>query len=418
MEDALAEYLLSPVLGLPYWDWTEPWDHSTPLIGDMTHHDKNNPWSFSFNSVLQKNTFREASFFNTTQYRDIVDENICKRQFLRFSTPVENLHVAIHGAVGGDMATVSYASMDPMFFLHHSQVEKVFREYYLCQEEYFSSNWIETLPKSILDQPLECFQIPNFNKNRKTFNQTISSVLQNRNTRCYEYETNKNENLKCRRDCRGKADNPARFLVFNMAHIETSGKLSLDLCLTCRPGSCGTLGTLQIDYFGFGSRMVNNTERNHPYYIDITDYLKGYKGYSNNATWLATVPIETRVLSFKEYRGEKDLPLYWINTFSYSVYQKSPETEEMVQLNWNQPYRNTIVKDEGTSVGFVDGCDILEEALEFEDEAAYEQCDQSKLKLVKLPAVPPIGDHFYYRNLTAPSCTKMDKLHVQIRTKL
>ena len=417
MEDALAEFLLSPVLGLPYWDWTEPWNHSTPLIGNMAGHEKNNSWSFGFNTLLQRNTFRQVGSINTTEFRNIVAGKMCERQFLRFSTPIENVHNAIHSAVGGDMSTIPYAAYDPLFFLHHSQMEKIFREYHLCQQGSFNSNWFETLPKDILDQPLECFQIPDLNNNHRTFNQTIRSVLQNRDNRCYDYETNENEKLKCSRDCGD--DGPSRLMVFNMEHIQTSGKLSLDIRLPCSPSS-GALGTIYIDYFGFGPKYkqpVNYEEvgsGDHPYYIDITEYLEGYGGFHNNATWLATVPIETQVTSFKDYTGENDLPLYWIDPYPYTVYQKAYDAEETVQLYWNQPHRRIIVKDVGTSIEFVEGCAVREEVWEFEDQAAYEQCDRSKLKLIKLPVLPAIGDHFYYNHLTKPRCTDMDKIHVQI----
>ena len=148
MEDLLGEYLHNSTLGLPYWDWTEPWDSHTPLIQDIAKPDASNPWS----SALRPdgaNTTRNISsaqllIDNIFEYKNSVTESLCKTDFLDFSKLIEfNPHNSIHIIISGDMGTVRNSSYDPIFYLHHNTIEKVFREYQLCQELHFASSWTE-----------------------------------------------------------------------------------------------------------------------------------------------------------------------------------------------------------------------------------------------------------------------------------
>ena len=420
MEDALAEFLLDPTLGLPYWDWTEPWDHSLPFIGDMSL-DKKNPWSFSYNSVIQRNTFRELSPFKPKEYKEIIENNICHRDFLKFVVPLDSVHVQVHFMVGGDMATVAYSAMDPTFFLHHSQIEKLFHEYMLCQEDFYGSSWINALPKEIMETPLTCFNNPAINKDPQTFNQTINKVLQQFRYKHFEYELDEKKPLQCKRNCEAKPDGPFRYLVFNMNHIQISGRLIVDICLPSLNEACYSLGPAQIDYFGIGSKTLRNPvmkDVNHAFYLDITKYLKEYSGYHNNDTWLATVPVEAHVVSFKDYLGKKDLPLQWIDIYPYSVYQAHTEAAEVVQVSWNQPHMHTMFKSLGTTMEFTYDGIIVDRVWEFENKAAFIACDESKLRELKLPIQPDLGQHFFYNKHRKHSrCTKWDKLSIHISKK-
>lgn len=42
-----------------------------------------------------------------------------------FSTALENIHNNIHVTVGGDMARVDYSAFDPIFWLHHCNVDRL-----------------------------------------------------------------------------------------------------------------------------------------------------------------------------------------------------------------------------------------------------------------------------------------------------
>ncbi|KAI6142105.1 common central domain of tyrosinase-domain-containing protein [Pisolithus tinctorius] len=54
-------------------------------------------------------------------------------------TPLEVIHGRIHGAVGGNghMSSPDYAAFDPFFFLHHSNVDRIFALWEWCYPDYW-----------------------------------------------------------------------------------------------------------------------------------------------------------------------------------------------------------------------------------------------------------------------------------------
>ncbi|MDQ6743914.1 MAG: tyrosinase family protein [Candidatus Dormibacteraeota bacterium] len=45
--------------------------------------------------------------------------------FFTFSLEVENIHDGIHGATGGTMANIAWAAYDPIFFAHHTMIDRL-----------------------------------------------------------------------------------------------------------------------------------------------------------------------------------------------------------------------------------------------------------------------------------------------------
>ena len=431
MEDLLGAHLLSPTLGLPFWDWTEAWNSSTPLIRDIATKDELNPWSYAFNPQTNRDTARYitgASDLYTTNFSAKVQNNLCETDFMKYSRNIEQIHGEIHGYTGasGDMGTIKWAGYDPIFYLHHSQVEKVFTEYQMCQEEYYSSNFTEYLysvekrGQKLIDSPLACFENPNINKNSRTARQNVENILNNRNQRCYEYE-----NITCSRKCVDTPYKPIeRYIVCNMVPVETSGKFSFDVCIPSEAcdGGCCYLTRLYISFFGFGSNVtdmkarktIQNTENYwNPYNLDITEYLEGYEGFNANLTWLATVPCQIRNLTFTDYSPEgNDLPLDVIDTNVYNLVVNHTDEGNTYLISGISGNDDTIVSEGKAKIQFVDTYGNSPISVWYKP--YNESCDSTQFIAVPNPVtVTTTGYHYFYNQPTAPTCKEKPRCTCQ-----
>ncbi|KAA3618218.1 MAG: hypothetical protein DWQ05_08480 [Calditrichaeota bacterium] len=96
---------------LPYWDWIV--DRAIPKqLG------KTSEWGVTRRS--------NPNFSGVAKTKDL--ENLLKKTtFIEFSEAVENapFHNSVHGVVGGDMVSAASPS-DPLFWLHHCFIDKLF----------------------------------------------------------------------------------------------------------------------------------------------------------------------------------------------------------------------------------------------------------------------------------------------------
>ncbi|PVD32038.1 hypothetical protein C0Q70_07464 [Pomacea canaliculata] len=122
-------------IGIPYWDWTTTF---TNLPSLLTADDSNNPFLKGHIKALNQSTSRsprpqlfndpergEESFF----YRQILLA-FEQRDYCDFEVQFEVTHNAIHSWIGGTspygMSTLEYSAYDPIFFIHHSNVDRQF----------------------------------------------------------------------------------------------------------------------------------------------------------------------------------------------------------------------------------------------------------------------------------------------------
>ena len=263
---------------------------------------------------------------------------------------------------------------------------------------------------------LDCFSDSSINNNPRTGQQTVASLLTNRKNKCYKYE-----NLQCTESCPSLNRAMSRSLVFNMKPVKTSGKFNFDICVTsdaCQDGCC-YLATKSLNYLGSGSKTPQIQKySNHPYNLDVTDLLKGYKDYIDNDTWLSTVSVQVRNQSFKDYSTEENnLPMDLIEPTPHNVVTR--DEKKTILIFWDQPQENTIISKANTNIEFfnADGrsSKVWEFASEDENNRAFRNCDLSQLKEVRTPLIRATkGFHYYYNNLTAPSCNETSKVAVYI----
>lgn len=140
-EQAMASH--GSTLGVPYWDWTQPVDHlpelvSHPLFMDPSSHKAKKNVFYSGDITFEnKVTARavdtrlfQASKGGNNFLLEGVLSALEQEDYCRFEVQFEVAHNPIHYLVGGrfthSMSSLEYTSYDPLFFLHHSNVERLF----------------------------------------------------------------------------------------------------------------------------------------------------------------------------------------------------------------------------------------------------------------------------------------------------
>ena len=117
---------------LPYWNWTRY--HDTPLndpviklFGDDFRKRRNNctitsfNWTFQDNSCLER-TFNDKSGNHVSWYKIYNLTNVSN--YTLMERYLEQIHAYMHVWVGGSMIT-HYSPRDPLFYLHHAFVDKI-----------------------------------------------------------------------------------------------------------------------------------------------------------------------------------------------------------------------------------------------------------------------------------------------------
>jgi len=383
LENALAQFLVDPNLGLPYWDWTEPSSNWIHLISNMGTLDLTNPWSFGHNPATNANTNRNPGTFNTAAYKSQMDNAKCEHDFVEFYPILENAHGSIHVTVGGSMASLAYAAFDPIFFLNHNFVEKIYEEWQLCRENANDTEWFHNVAQR--NHPLQCFDNPSINPDPETLGLTMEALLVNKDERCYVYDT-----LTC--NCGEKTgesgsspgNGPRQYLVFNKRNIGVSATLKFNICLADTekgyPTPCTTYirGDLDSSVTFFGNEKKQ--EGYELYYHDITDALEK-----------SQIPLKSNVYaeieSFKAVDGE-NLEQNQIDTVPYDVYRPTYDGPEYFIVQHGLVHNTTIEVEEGTVFVFIasDGKDLSVE--EFEE------------LLTGSEVIPTVGRHTYTYYIT------------------
>jgi tyrosinase len=152
LEQALQDRVATAAL--PWWDWTRT-RHIPAAYSPRRIEGKPNPLHSSrarvprANPPINRQTRRQpgatpwVSLPTPAEVTDILSDN----DWPSFSDRLEDLHDRVHGWVGGDMADVTTAAYDPIFFAHHCMIDRL---WYLWQVRHGNSR----IPPDLLDLSL------------------------------------------------------------------------------------------------------------------------------------------------------------------------------------------------------------------------------------------------------------------------
>lgn len=133
---------------VPYWDWTSEWSIQNGMppafteatyVDPLSHETKPNPllkWRNLLNVPSGVTNCNFSAYANTTrrpsppsvlkELKDDVDKALKDTKFSDFTKALEGVHGRLHGWVGGAMGSVPTAAFDPIFWSHHSNVDRQF----------------------------------------------------------------------------------------------------------------------------------------------------------------------------------------------------------------------------------------------------------------------------------------------------
>jgi tyrosinase len=139
----------SPAANVPWWDWTAAESHRSGIPGAYRDGGSENPLtsgpvtlSASDLRLVRQNLPGAISAGRAPRTRrdpDVADElprpqtvqrAMDSRTFVDFSRILEGIHNGVHGWVGGAMSAVPIAAYDPIFWAHHSMIDRL---WYLWQ---------------------------------------------------------------------------------------------------------------------------------------------------------------------------------------------------------------------------------------------------------------------------------------------
>ncbi|MDX1456390.1 MAG: tyrosinase family protein [Marinobacter sp.] len=166
-EQALQRF--EPEVTLPYWDWTSEKAIANGLppalddesFVDSTGQTQPNPLRQAWIEFESRWTSRGAGgrleivAFLADQVADARDVQVFYEPGSPndFSSALENPHGGIHGWIGNDMAAVSHAAFDPVFWLHHCNIDRIWAEWQYQNPD------VE-LPAELLSRNLAVFDRP------------------------------------------------------------------------------------------------------------------------------------------------------------------------------------------------------------------------------------------------------------------
>jgi tyrosinase len=146
---------ISPQTMLPWWDWTlrPPRQDGMPKV--FTDPAPNPLLRFHMRlttsqGVINRDTVRHPKPGNQLPTQADIDDCIGKPDWLDFCLALEDVHDGVHGWVGGDMGQVSLAAYDPVFWAHHTMIDRI---WWLWQIKHGNGD----IPANLLDIVLAPF---------------------------------------------------------------------------------------------------------------------------------------------------------------------------------------------------------------------------------------------------------------------
>ena len=187
---AQMEYELGEAL--PYWDWTE--DGNVPDLweGIRAPIQLGAVGSCSGGGGQFVTRSTSASINVTAQKKQVRDALDLTSDLTAFQNALNGPHGSIHFGMGGDMACLETAGYDPIFFLHHGNVDYLWA--FWQEVARINGNSNPTIPR--FDQPLEPYSNKVYNDNDRTFQKSRpQDTLDYRNNFCYQYDQLLHNNL-------------------------------------------------------------------------------------------------------------------------------------------------------------------------------------------------------------------------------
>ena len=115
LEEAMQA--IEPKSFIPYWDWTRQRTIPAKLANFMP--------TVAVPGQGTVSVSRNIGWPPLLPTKAVVDDVMDESTFWDFVTGLEIAHNGVHGWVGGSMALLTTAPADPIFWLHHAQIDRL-----------------------------------------------------------------------------------------------------------------------------------------------------------------------------------------------------------------------------------------------------------------------------------------------------
>jgi tyrosinase len=140
-----------PVVSLPWWDWTSSTAHRSGLPVAYTKGGRNNPLTGGVISAVARRqggagapsrSRRRPDLPGLLPRRETIEEILDLTDFLDFSQQLEEVHDDVHVWIGGTVSEIPYAAYDPIFWAHHSMIDRMWRLWQLRHPTTGMPGWL------------------------------------------------------------------------------------------------------------------------------------------------------------------------------------------------------------------------------------------------------------------------------------
>ena len=130
-ESIIQATLKDPTFALPYWDYT-----SNAVLPDQFRQPKDPQWAPLFNprglGINNKQVNDGDPIDTTASLTQMMNSAMCEQNYNQsgdiqgFCLDIDaNLHGTVHGDIGGQMGSVPTAGNDPIFWMHHCNIDRL-----------------------------------------------------------------------------------------------------------------------------------------------------------------------------------------------------------------------------------------------------------------------------------------------------
>nr|CAH10287.1 hemocyanin isoform 2 [Nucula nucleus] len=276
---------------LPYWDWTQKMDSLPSLLTAPGFH---NVWGHGDDSVLNNPFLRGSIDSDTVTVRQVQSElfnlgpdskhsilydgvlyALEQTDFCDFEVQFELAHNAIHYLVGGhqkySMSSLSYTAYDPPFYIHHSNVDRIWAIWQELQKHRHLPFDSAHCALNSMEEPMMPFSDADKNINKKTRSHSVPSTVFDYEDLGYTYDNLKFDGMSI--DELDHAIDERRsharvFIGFLLSGFHKSADVHFDVCP--EGGECIHAGM----FFVLGGDIEMPWKFDRQYKYDITPALK------------------------------------------------------------------------------------------------------------------------------------------------
>ncbi|XP_055893863.1 hemocyanin 1-like isoform X3 [Biomphalaria glabrata] len=339
MEQAFQEKGLT--IGVPYWDWTRPLVRLPGLVSQLVFtargsgKAKRNAWYQGHIVIgdqmirtarsVDKRLFQKYGPGEHTNLFEHVLNALEYKDYNQFEVQLEIAQNTIHHLVGGrnkySMSNLDYASYDPIFFLHHANVDRIYTIY----ERLYGSARINSFDVQTFMKPMDPFSWEtnpfNITKDQSKPKSTFTFKHSPLGYKYQDLTLNGLDSMALQKLIKERKKKPRAFAVFRLNSFRTSAEIKVQVCIPTSNAGTNNYCEYAGAFFLLGGPLEMPWAFSNPYYFEVTKTVQRMKLpldgnyrieaeiYSVNGARLPDYFLPHPFVSFRPGSEDKDPPI-------------------------------------------------------------------------------------------------------------